>query len=91
MDKIAAYETVLRRHPLWEAEYQEKEAGIAALGLGAAAKGFRSAGQAFMARPAATGIAGLYQRAGNAAASGGVQRAMSTPVGQLAKGLVMPY
>jgi hypothetical protein len=40
MDKIAAYDTVLRRHPLWETDYQEKEAGIAAVrAAGSALKG----------------------------------------------------
>ena len=49
MDKIAAYNVALRRHPLWEADYQEKEAGLNAVlnaargGANAVARGANTA------------------------------------------------
>ena len=48
MDKIAAYHVVLRKHPLWESDYQEKEAGIAAVRAAGSALG-RGANTAYKA------------------------------------------
>jgi hypothetical protein len=93
MNKIAAYNMVLRRHPLWETEYQEKEAGIAALGLNTAARGIGSAAKAFMAgsRGAPTASIGLLQGVRGAAQSGGIHAAFNTPIGQFARQIALPY
>lgn len=106
MNKIAAYDAVLRRHPLWEADYQEKEAGLnAALN---AAKGGVSAAYKAVGGRQFTGAVTDTIKGGRAALQspgpiGGrlanavtharinAHSAANTPIGSFLKGNILPY
>jgi hypothetical protein len=106
MNKIAAYDTVLRRHPLWEADYQEKEAGLNAA-LNAAKGGVNAAYKAVGGRQFTGAITDtvkggraalrspgpLGSRLANAVTGARVNayQAANTPIGSFLKGNILPY